>query len=109
MDASVLETMGKIAGIGGLALGVFLHLCRDIIRRNIFPRLTRDQAYRLLRQMIGSATVVAVLGIVAWGLGASGTSLHLGDRITAECGAVNNGVVSGSAISVDCGEASDAR
>ncbi len=39
MDADVLKVVGQVAGIGGLALGVFLLLFRDIIRKNIFPKL----------------------------------------------------------------------
>ena len=30
MDAQVLKTVGQIAGIGGLALGVFLLLFKDL-------------------------------------------------------------------------------
>ena len=49
IEAEVLETVGKIAGIGGLALGVMLLLFRDLIRKSIFPTLKKDDAYRLLR------------------------------------------------------------
>ena len=33
MEAEVLKTVGQIAGIGGISLGVFLLLFRDIIRK----------------------------------------------------------------------------
>ena len=50
MDAKLLEIAGQVAGIGGLALGVLLIVFRDIIRKNIFPKLPPPaQAYRLLR------------------------------------------------------------
>jgi hypothetical protein len=49
MDADVLKVVGQVAGIGGLALGVFLLLFRDIIRKNIFSKLPPAEAYRLLR------------------------------------------------------------
>ncbi len=66
MEADVLKTVGQIAGIGGLALGVFLLLFRDIIRKNIFPKLPAAEAYRLLRQITGAVWSVAVVGILAW-------------------------------------------
>ena len=66
MDASVLEVVGRVAGIGGVALGVFLLLFRDIIRKNIFPRLPAAEAYRLLRLITIAVWSVAVVGIGAW-------------------------------------------
>jgi hypothetical protein len=55
-----------VAGIGGIALGVFLLLFRDIIRKNIFPRLPAAEAYRLLRLITGAVWSVAIIGISAW-------------------------------------------
>ena len=49
MDPALLEALGKAAGIGGLALGVFLVIFRNIIRKNIFPRLPAESAYRVIR------------------------------------------------------------
>lgn len=66
MDASVLEVVGRVAGIGGVALGVFLLLFREIIRKNIFPRLPAAEAYRLLRLITIAVWSVAVVGIGAW-------------------------------------------
>jgi hypothetical protein len=62
----LLEIVGQIAGIGGLALGVLLLVFRDIIRKNIFPKLPPAQAYRLLRLITGAVWSVAVIGIIAW-------------------------------------------
>jgi hypothetical protein len=66
METEVLKVVGQVAGIGGLALGVFLLLFREIIRRNIFPMLPPAEAYRLLRLITGAVWSVAVLGIAAW-------------------------------------------
>jgi hypothetical protein len=66
MDAKLLEIAGQVAGIGGLALGVLLIVFRDIIRKNIFPKLPSAQAYRLLRLITGAVWSVAVIGIIAW-------------------------------------------
>lgn len=61
-----LELMGKVAGIGGLALGTLLILFRDVIRKNIFSNLTRDQSYRLIRLILVLVWSVAIAGIAAW-------------------------------------------
>jgi hypothetical protein len=52
MDLELIKTVGQIAGIGGIALGVLLILFREIIRKKIFPQLTKEQAYSLLKLII---------------------------------------------------------
>jgi hypothetical protein len=66
MDARLFETLGRIAGIGGIALGVFLLLFRNVIRKNIFPTLTDQNAFRLIRQFLYLTFGIAALGIGAW-------------------------------------------
>lgn len=66
METSFFETIGKIAGIGGIALGVFLLLFREVIRKNIFPNLTKPQAYKLFRLIVILVWTIALSGIVAW-------------------------------------------
>ena len=66
MEEHVLQAVGKVAGIGGLALGVFLLLFREVIRKNIFPTLSDEHAYRLIRQFMFLTFAVATFGIVAW-------------------------------------------
>jgi hypothetical protein len=78
MDAKLLEIVGQIAGIGGVALGVLLIIFRDIIRKNIFPKLPPAQAYRLLRLITGAVWSVAVIGIIAWVYVSAGPSSVIG-------------------------------
>jgi hypothetical protein len=66
MDTSTLKIVGQIAGIGGLALGVFLIIFRNIIRKNIFPTFTKEQSYKIIRLMIVLTFIIAALGIFAW-------------------------------------------
>ena len=66
MNADLFKTLGQIAGIGGIALGVFLILFREIIRKKIFPTLKKDHAYRLLRLIAILVFIVALAGISAW-------------------------------------------
>jgi len=62
----LLKTLGQILGIGGLALGIFFLLFREVIRKSIFPTLKKDDAYRLLRLIAVLIWSVAVIGIGAW-------------------------------------------
>ena len=66
METQLFETVGKIAGIGGIALGVFVLLFEEVIRKNIFPMLSDDHASGLIRQFMYLTFLVAVCGITAW-------------------------------------------
>jgi hypothetical protein len=66
VDAQILRTVGQVGGIGGVALGVLLLVFRDVIRKKIFPTLTKEQAYGLLRLVVLLVWVVALTGIAAW-------------------------------------------
>ena len=101
MEAEVLKTVGQIAGIGGLALGVFLFLFRDIIRKNIFPQLTKQHAYRLLRLISVLVFLVAIAGLGAWVWRAR----ESGDRIEGP-GVINRGTVGGN-VNVGGGPAAE--
>jgi hypothetical protein len=67
MSASaILQVVGQIAGLGGLALGVFLLLFRDLIRKAVLPGLSREQAYRFLRMVALLVWTVAIAGLLCW-------------------------------------------
>jgi hypothetical protein len=66
MDAGLLKTLGQTLGIGGVALGIFFLLFREIIRKSIFPTLKKEDAYKLLRLMTVLIWSVGVIGIGAW-------------------------------------------
>jgi hypothetical protein len=99
VEAEILKTVGQIAGIGGLALGVLLIVFRDIIRKNIFPRLPAAEAYRLLRLITVAVWTVAIVGIIAW-VYVARTSI-----VSADCGISVGGDVAGSILSntANCG------
>jgi hypothetical protein len=91
MDAEVLSVVGQVAGIGGLALGVFLLLFREIIRKKIFPKLPPAEAYRLLRLITIAVWSVAIVGIAAWVYVGQGSA----KAASANCGVAVGGDVSG--------------
>jgi len=78
MDQALLEVFGKAAGIGGLALGVFLLIFRSIIRNNIFPKLHDESAYRIIRLMLVLTFLISALGIGAWLFETIGTAPQQG-------------------------------
>ena len=64
--SSILKIVGQVAGIGGIALGVFLLIFREVIRKNIFPNLAQIQAYRIIRLIVILTFFIAALGIGSW-------------------------------------------
>jgi hypothetical protein len=66
MQDSFLQVFGQVAGIGGLALGVLLVIYREVLRRRMFPQLTRDHAYRIIILIIVLTWTIAVVGVAAW-------------------------------------------
>jgi tetratricopeptide (TPR) repeat protein len=66
MDTSILEMLGKIAGLGGLALGVFLILFRDILKKLKVPVITREQWYRVIVYFMILVWSIAIVGLGTW-------------------------------------------
>lgn len=66
MDTELIQWFGKVAGLGGLALGVFLLLFREIIRKQIYPTLTKRHAFQLLSLITILVWSVALAGLGAW-------------------------------------------
>lgn len=66
MDFETLKGFGQIAGIGGLSLGVFFLLFRDVIRKNVFSKMSQANSYRLMRQLLFLVWSIAILGILVW-------------------------------------------
>lgn len=67
MDLKILETAGKVAGIGGLALAVFLLLFMAAIKNtSLFSRMDAEQTYRTIRHFLYLTFTIAALGLVAW-------------------------------------------
>ena len=61
-----LEALGKIAGFGGLVIGVFLLLFREVIRKNVFSNLTKEQSYKTIRLFLILAWSFAIVGLGVW-------------------------------------------
>lgn len=66
MDYELFRIVGVVAGIGGLALAAVVYIFREVIRKEIFPQLTKKHAYTLLNRIIVLIFVMGVLGIGAY-------------------------------------------
>lgn len=64
--ASILRLVLPYAGVAGISIVIFYYLFREFIRKNIFPNLTREQAFRLLALFLLLVWLVAIFGIAAW-------------------------------------------
>jgi hypothetical protein len=64
--SEIALTWAKVAGIGGIALFVFLVIFRDVIKKKIFPRLSPDQAFKIILLILVLTFLIACVGISAW-------------------------------------------
>jgi hypothetical protein len=65
-NLDILEKLGKVAGIAGIAVGALVLIFGGIIQKNIFPGMTKEQGFRIIRMMIIAASLLAIFGIAAW-------------------------------------------
>ncbi len=66
MEIEILKTVGQIAGIGGLSLGIFFLLFKELIRKNIFPKIEKDDAYKLIILFSILIWSTAIIGLICW-------------------------------------------
>lgn len=66
METKIIETVGLAAGVGGVALGVLFLVFRETLRTVLLPKLSRPDAYRMIRLIIGATWSVAVVGLLSW-------------------------------------------
>lgn len=66
MDAQILKVVGRVAGIGGLALGVFLLLFKDLLKKIVAPKMTPEHWFKVVIIFMVLVWSIAVLGIGPW-------------------------------------------
>lgn len=57
------DLLARIAGIGGVTVGVLLILFREVLRRTVFSRISPDHSYQLLRLVVVFTGIVAIGGL----------------------------------------------
>jgi len=66
MSDEVIQTIAKVAGLAGISIALVFYIFRSIIKKKIFPMLTKAQAYKIINTIILSTVVIALVGIAAW-------------------------------------------
>jgi glucan phosphoethanolaminetransferase (alkaline phosphatase superfamily) len=71
MQNDILTALGKVAGVGGIALGVFLLIFQGVLEKNFLPQagLSADQAFAVILSLMIITFGVAAIGIIAWLIG----------------------------------------
>lgn len=98
MDLTSLESLGKIAGLGGIAIGAVVLITRSVIDRT--PSLPPKERGPLLRSVAMGAFGIGALGIVAWLLG----NLSVGNVTANHGGVAVKGNLNGSTITGGTGK-----
>src|SRR6185437_14537122 len=65
-NAAFFNTLGKTAGIGGIAIGAIIVIFGEFLRRSIFPSLNTDQAYNILKLLLLLTFGIGVIGVTVW-------------------------------------------
>jgi hypothetical protein len=96
MDLSQLKSLGEIAGIGGIALGVVVLLVRPLIAT--IAGLPKDARAGPVKLIATGCFVIGALGIAAWTISSQSNGRQVSTR-----GAQSPGIVSGGDATVSYG------
>jgi hypothetical protein len=68
MEGRFLSSLGKVAGLGGIALGVFLLLFQGVLEKQFLPEagLGSSQAFTIILALMILTFGIAGIGIIAW-------------------------------------------
>ena len=68
MENKILTSLGRIAGLGGIALGVFLLLFRGVLEKEFLPKagLGSEHAFAIILALMILTFGIAGIGVIAW-------------------------------------------
>jgi len=66
MDYQLFKIVGALAGLGGISVAAVVYIFREIIRKEIFPQLTKNQAYSLLNRMVVLTSIIGFVGVMTY-------------------------------------------
>ncbi len=66
MNTEFLTTIAKVGGLAGLTLGTVLLLIQTLAKVGVFPKLKRDDAYRIMNRGILAMWSIGMVGALAW-------------------------------------------
>ena len=65
-DVIPIKEVLAVTGIAGLILSIVFYLFRDIIQKNIFPKLTKEQSFKIIITIIIILGLYGLLGIAIY-------------------------------------------
>ena len=68
MESKLLASVGKVAGLGGIALGVVLLIFRGVLEKQFLPQagLEPGQAFAVILSLMILTFGIAGIGVIAW-------------------------------------------
>jgi hypothetical protein len=68
MESRLLSSVGKVAGLGGIALGIFLLIFQGVLQKQFLPQagLGAAQAFATILSLMIFTFGIAGIGIIAW-------------------------------------------
>ena len=71
MESKILGYLGKVAGIGGIAVGVLLLVFQGVLKKEFLPQagLGPEQAFAIMLALMILTFGVAGIGVIAWLVG----------------------------------------
>ena len=68
MESRILSSLGKIAGVGGIALGVFLLIYKGVLQQQLLPLagLGSAQGFAIILSLMIMTFGIAGIGLIAW-------------------------------------------
>jgi TPR repeat protein len=74
LEGRLLTSLGKIAGLAGIGVGVFLLLFQSVLKQKFLPQagLTTDQAFHVIMALMILTFGIAAIGVAAWIMGQKG-------------------------------------
>lgn len=71
METKLLASLGKLAGLAGIAVGALVLIFQDVLKQKFLPNtgLSEPQAYRVVIALLVLTFGIAATGIAAWVIG----------------------------------------
>ena len=88
MGSTLLTSLGKIAGLGGISIGVFLLIFQGVLRREFLPRAGSNSvhAFAIMLSLMILTFGIAGIGIISWLIGLNTNPTITGPALTALSG-----------------------
>jgi|HubBroStandDraft_2_1064218.scaffolds.fasta_scaffold93776_2 hypothetical protein len=73
IPGNIVTSLGRIAGVAGIAFGVFLLLFKGVLEKDFLPKtgVAPDQAFHIMFAILIFTFGIAAVGILAWIIGRS--------------------------------------